>query len=173
MTDEERELIDACGDIREDLWHDITGAMNQRDAEYCGSVGERLKGLADIERVDRVVVALRAWLKAVTILLLCLVPHVASAQSPAPYAVVIAGNVADIWTTQRAFDRGLVEGNPLLGQHPKFSTLVATKVATTAVTILAMRTLASHGHPTLAKVLGYTLGGVTLAVAGHNERAGR
>lgn len=91
---------------------------------------------------------------------------------PAPYAVMVLGNVADLWTTQQAFTRGAVEGNGMIGGNPIVK-IAAMKVSFTFAVALAMKTLAAHGHPKAARVLGYVDGGLTFAVSAHNHRVAR
>ena len=88
------------------------------------------------------------------------------------YAVMVSGNVMDLWTTHRAFQRGAVEGNGFVsGQSIK--TLIATKASFVFGLTVLMRHLEQTGHPRAAKVLGYIDGGVTWGVAAHNTRVMR
>jgi hypothetical protein len=97
---------------------------------------------------------------------------VAARVGPAPYVVMVAGNVADLWTTQQAFSRGAIEGNGLIGGRPIVK-LALMKMSFTCAMALAMRTLTAHGHPRIATVLGYVDGGITFGVAAHNHRVAR
>lgn len=58
---EKRALLDACSKLSEDEWNDITGAMSQRDMEFCCNAREAKEGGESIERVGNVVDALRKW----------------------------------------------------------------------------------------------------------------
>ena len=88
-----------------------------------------------------------------------------------PYAALLGGEAADIGTTLAAKKRGAVESNPLLGDFGPAA--IAGKVGTAAAMALAMRYLANHGHPTLAKALGYGSGAALGAVAAHNTTVGK
>lgn len=95
---------------------------------------------------------------------------------PAPswpaYAAMVGGNAADLWTTHDAFSRGAVEGNGILNGHP-ITILTLSKLSCVLAIGLVMRRLERHGHPRVAKFLGYIDGGVTSAVAWHNARVQR
>lgn len=91
---------------------------------------------------------------------------------PGPYAALIGGNAADLFTTLDAIrsKRG-VEGNPVMrGMGP--GGIAAMKIGGTAAQVLALKAL-SQKKPTLAKWLGYGLGGAMGGLAIHNARAGR
>lgn len=53
----------ACDALSEDIWDDITGAMQQRDHEFCCNAKEREAGQRDIELVAELIEALRGWRK--------------------------------------------------------------------------------------------------------------
>lgn len=89
------------------------------------------------------------------------------------YSVMVAGNVADLWTTQSALASGRAhEGNPAL-QRQGIGTITVAKVCGVVAIGVAMRTLAQHGHPKVARVLGFVDGGVTFTAAMHNQQVGR
>ncbi len=110
------------------------------------------------------------------LLLLLLTPIAASAQDTpfhaAPYVVLVAGQVADLWTTQAAIGRGAVETNPGLAGTSR-ATLALTKVGGTVVLVGLMRLMETHGHPTAAHVFGYLSGGASVALAISNARVQR
>jgi hypothetical protein len=83
-----------------------------------------------------------------------------------PYAALLGGEAADIGTTLAAKSRGGKESNPLLGDFGPGA--IAGKAGTALAMTLLMRYLAGHGHPTLAKSLGYGSGAGLGAVAAHN-----
>lgn len=106
--------------------------------------------------------------------LLALVSTAASAQDApalhlAPYTVMVAGNVADLWTTKAAFDAGAHEGNGLTSTT-RIAPIALSKACFAVGLGLAMRQLERHGHPRIAQLLGYVDGGVTFAAAAHNAR---
>mgnify|MGYP001617764181 FL=1 len=86
----------------------------------------------------------------------------------APYAAVVAGNVADLQTTKAAFARGAHEGNGFTATT-NILPIAAAKISFMAGTMLAMRALETHGHPRWAKVIGYVDGGATFLAAWHNR----
>jgi hypothetical protein len=88
-----------------------------------------------------------------------------------PYAALFGGEAADIGTTVAAKARGGKESNPLLGDFGPAA--IAAKLGTAGAMALAMRYLASHGHPGLAKALGYGSGAALGAVAAHNSQVGK
>lgn len=90
----------------------------------------------------------------------------------APYLVMVAGNVADLWTTQSAIGRGALETNPVLAGSSR-ATLALAKVGGTVAFAVVMRALEAHGHPTIAKWFGYVDGAAMFAVAAHNARVQR
>lgn len=100
----------------------------------------------------------------------------ASAQEIKPdwtaYTVMVSGNVADLWTTQQAFNRGGHEGNGITATS-QIGPLAVSKVSAVVGVGLAMRLLERHGHPKLAKFVGFIDGGVTFSAALHNRGVGR
>lgn len=89
---------------------------------------------------------------------------------PAPYIVMIAGNVADLWTTKAAMDTGRAhEGNPAWVRQD-IGTLTAVKIGGVIAIAVIMLMLETHGHPRAAKILGYMDGGLTVGVSAHNWR---
>lgn len=100
----------------------------------------------------------------------------ASAQEIKPdwtaYTVMVTGNVADLWTTKAAFDAGAREGNGLTTTS-RIAPLALSKVSAVVGIGLAMRLLEQHGHPRIAKALGFVDGGVTFGAAVHNRRVAR
>ncbi len=104
----------------------------------------------------------------------------ASSRTIAPYAAMVAGNVADLATTDACLHRpGCSEKNAAAGSlldpsrpgvTPAF---VAAKVGTTAALGGAMVYLQTHGHPTAAKVLGYVDASAMFGIAWHNSTVAR
>lgn len=89
------------------------------------------------------------------------------------YSVMVAGNVADLWTTHDALSSGRAhEGNPVLARQG-IGTITVAKVCGVVAIGVAMRTLAQHGHPKVARALGFLDGGVTFTAAMHNQQVGR
>lgn len=85
-----------------------------------------------------------------------------------PYAVMLAGNMADLWTTKVALDTGRAhEGNPALN-HQGMGRITAVKVGGVSFFIFAMRVLETHGHPKAARLMGYIDGGAMFGVVAHN-----
>lgn len=77
----------------------------------------------------------------------------------APYLALLGGQAGDVGSTLYNLHRGYHELNPVLGgREDNIPRIVATKAATTAGMMLLMRLLAAHGHPGLAKLMGYTGG---------------
>lgn len=96
-------------------------------------------------------------------------------QKPAwsAYTVLVAGNVADLWTTQAALASGRgYEGNPALWKQG-IGQIAIAKTGGVLVLVGAMRFLETHGHPKIARALGFIDGGVTVSAALHNTRVGR
>jgi hypothetical protein len=91
---------------------------------------------------------------------------------PYPYVADAAGDLADGLSTYAALKTGHAsEGNPLLPNSG--AGVLAIKAASILPEALAMRWLAGHGHPTIAKVLGYGLGAAGGAAAVHNVGVAR
>lgn len=88
------------------------------------------------------------------------------------YTVMVCGNVADLWTTQQAFSRGGHEGNGITATS-QIGPLAVSKVSAVVGVGLAMRLLERHGHPKLARAIGFIDGGVTFSAALHNRGVGR
>lgn len=74
------------------------------------------------------------------------------------YAVLAAGQLADIKTTQHTVAAGCVESNPLIGAEATMPRLITLKLVTLAPTIIGMAVLERHGHPKIARRLGYVMG---------------
>ena len=53
----------ACDAISDDLWSDITGAMAQRNDEFCCSPREQEDGRKEVALVDQLLEAVREWRK--------------------------------------------------------------------------------------------------------------
>ena len=88
-----------------------------------------------------------------------------------PYAALAGGNVFDTLTTVDALRSGRgKEGNPLLGQNP--AVIAALKLLATVPEALVLRWLGKD-HPTVAKALGYGIGGLGAAVGARNLMVGR
>jgi hypothetical protein len=94
------------------------------------------------------------------------------ASTVAPYCVLIAGNVADLVSTQQAFKRGAVESNPFMAGEG-LGRISSRKAITAGLMIVLMRALETHGHPTAAKWIGYVDGSVMFAAALHNQQVRR
>lgn len=88
------------------------------------------------------------------------------------YLAMVAGNGADLATTQQAFTRGAHEDNGFTSTT-RIGPLAVSKVSFTVGMALAMRLLDAHGHPRAARMLGFVDGGVTFGVAAHNAGVGR
>lgn len=89
------------------------------------------------------------------------------AQALAPSIAIVAGSALDLGTTLHALQGTGQETNPVLS-HGGTASLVATKVALTALTLWGMRRLSAAGHPKMATWMGY-LGGIGFgAIALHN-----
>lgn len=87
----------------------------------------------------------------------------------APYLAAASGQVMDGISTLHAFNHGAHETNPMIGQSS--GKLIALKAGTAAGTMLLMKKLAEQGHPTAAKILGYSLGAFGNGLAMHNFNA--
>lgn len=108
-----------------------------------------------------------AAVKVLAVLLVLILPALASAQS----TPIILGNAADLVSTELAVRRaGIVEANPIMGRSP--GQRVAVKAAATAAQVWMVQRI-GRTHPTVAKVLGYGIGGLMGSVALHNARIGR
>lgn len=87
-----------------------------------------------------------------------------------PIAAAIAGNVADLVSTEIALSRGGArEANPVMQGTAQ---RIALKAGTTALTVWAIKKLAPQ-HPKTAAVLGYTVGAVMGGLAVNNVRVMR
>ncbi len=96
-------------------------------------------------------------------------PH---AIGPWPYLAMGTGSGADLLTSLAAIRGGARELNPLLA-HGGVAGHVAVKAGGTAAIMALMRYLAEHGHPTLAKGIGYGGGAGFGALPAHNATVGR
>lgn len=76
----------------------------------------------------------------------------------APYAAAIGGQAADAASTLWNFHRGYGESNGTYGGGQPVGKVLATKAALGIGVPLLMRYEAQHGHPTVAKALGYLTG---------------
>jgi len=84
-----------------------------------------------------------------------------------PITAVIAGNVADLVSTEIALSRGGVhEVNPLMQTTAR---RVAAKAGATAFTVWAVKRIAPKS-PKVAAVVGYSLGAVMGGIAVRNYR---
>ena len=151
----------------------------------------RMGGKASMQnrtKAERVAMAKKAaaarWKKAAKIaVVLLLFAGTAQAQEQpkphlfadlAPYVVLIGGNVADVVTTQQCLQRiGCHELNQAFGQYPSATRLIVAKSISAGAMIVLMRVFETHGHPRLAKFMGYVGGGVTFAAAVHNTGVAR
>lgn len=57
----ESRLAAACDALSDDLWTDVTGAMAQRNDEFCCSQSESLEGKKEVALIAELVDAVRAW----------------------------------------------------------------------------------------------------------------
>ena len=112
------------------------------------------------------------------LLLLCavlLTPVLAQAQpssgrAPDALGAIVIGNALDALSTEIALQRpGVHAVNPILGQSLPRRLMV--KSLGTVATVYLTRTFAKR-HPTVARVLGYSIGGALSVVAVHNVRMG-
>jgi hypothetical protein len=86
-----------------------------------------------------------------------------------PYAALVAGQTADMVSTQAALNRGCAEGNArVYGAHPSSAKLIATKALSTAGIVGAMHLLHKVGWVKAEKVFGYVGGGVGAGTAAWN-----
>jgi len=99
-------------------------------------------------------------------------PAASRAINLTPYVLMVAGNAADLWTTKAAFDRGAQEANSIMAGL-SIGQIAVAKGATTAGMVILMRFLETHGHPRVAKVIGYVDAGATFTAAAHNHRVQR
>lgn len=103
-------------------------------------------------------------------------PVAAQERPPAPdwpaYSVMVAGNVADIWTTHQAFSRGAQEGNGLTSTQ-RIGSIAISKACAVFAVGMTMRLIERHGHPRIAKAVGWFDGSVTFGAALHNHRIAR
>lgn len=98
-------------------------------------------------------------------------PHITGI-GPWPYLALGAGEAADAGSTALALSRsGTQEGNPLLPQNA--ASIAGLKAAITIPMMIGMHYLAEHGHPTIAKVIGYGGGALGAGIAAHNMTVGR
>lgn len=85
------------------------------------------------------------------------------------YGVLIAGNIADIGTTQEAFSRGAHESVGLLTAGTQdIKTIAISRIIIVSGLAYLMHSAQKHDHPTLAKMIGFIDGGLTLGAAIHN-----
>jgi hypothetical protein len=93
-----------------------------------------------------------------------------------PYAVLIAGQMADVTTTVHQINTPALhcrEANPLFGAHPSTMKLLLPKVAVVAGVSLFMRLAEVKGTRAgrnVAKAVGYALGAMGATAAGLNVR---
>jgi hypothetical protein len=89
-----------------------------------------------------------------------------------PYVALVGGAAADLGTTYVGFQHGAVEGNRLtgFGGTQNIKPLIVTKALGTVAVSSIVWYLAGHGHPKLAKALGYTVGGMWGTAAVLNVR---
>lgn len=78
---------------------------------------------------------------------------------PWPYVALVAGNVLDVYSTERQIARGCVEANPLYGSRvPSLGRIVAVKAAVLVPLSVALAQLQRGGHQTAAARLGWVAG---------------
>lgn len=71
----------------------------------------------------------------------------------APISTMIGSQLADIGSTLYAKSHGAQEANPLI---PNSAAMMGIKGAYAVANYLIMKHLAENGHPTAAKIMGYT-----------------
>ena len=89
----------------------------------------------------------------------------------APYAALLGGQGADLFSTLHNFDRGLVEANGIYGEGQPRAAVAATKGGIMLGMTLLMKHLAKT-NPNAAKALGYIVGGAGAVPAIHNMMQG-
>jgi len=106
----------------------------------------------------------------ISILLACfLIALPASAQTPiyeVSRGAMYAGLAFDLATTERALNHGFYEANPLLGQNRLQRISIAS--GTVLLTDWFTHQLARNGHPKLATVTNFIVGGAHIGAAAHN-----
>ena len=85
----------------------------------------------------------------------------------ASYATLVAGNAADVWSTEHVLATGGHESNTTLNGS-SLGRIVATKAITVGATAVLMTVLTKSGHPKIAAVFGFGSGGIGFAAAAHN-----
>jgi hypothetical protein len=117
--------------------------------------------------------------EGVAVLCLCLLAFASPVQASwdlKPYAVLIAGQMADVTTTVHQINTPALhcrEANPLFGAHPSTMKLLLPKVAVVAGVSLFMRLAEVKGTRAgrnVAKAVGYALGAMGATAAGLNVR---
>jgi hypothetical protein len=112
-------------------------------------------------------------LVAALILLAIAAPASAQPVGAAPYVVLVFGSSVDLGATLHGIQSGRArEGNPLRS-HGGTPGLVAGKVAGTALLGWGMMRIARHGHPRLAKFVGYAAGIALTGLGARNTQVGR
>lgn len=104
------------------------------------------------------------------VLVLCAISapaHAEDTQLRRPLLLMTAGCVADLWSTKAVLDSGGHESYPFM-RDAGFGQIVAQRIAGTVAWAVAMRTLEKHGHPRLAKTIGYVNVGLLFGATVHN-----
>ncbi len=123
----------------------------------------------EVERVIEEAQRYKRLVKPLLLILLLAWSAPATAQT-APTAALVAGSTLDLATSVRALQQpNTREANPFLA-HGGTAGLVAGKVATTAGLVWVMHRLATSGHATAAKVIGFGGGALLTSIAIRNER---
>lgn len=79
---------------------------------------------------------------------------------------VVAGSLADGWTTHQAFERGAIEANPAYAPLGERRMMVVHAALITG-TLIGLSRLA-RTRPRLAKGIALVMGGIGFAAAAHN-----
>lgn len=115
--------------------------------------------------------------QSLTFLSVCLMASVVQAETlrdrslhVTPYAVLAAGQTADVWSTTRNFSRGCTEANRgVFGSaQPSVGRLVAVKALGMLPSVVVTALLQKAGHQKAANVVGAIGGAVGFGAAGFN-----
>jgi len=91
-----------------------------------------------------------------------------------PYALLVAGQAADVVTTRGALSRGCVEGNVnTFGPQPSTGKLVGQKAMVLAPVVLLMAVADKHGHHAPSWISTGIISGLAFNAAAHNLQCGR
>ena len=95
-------------------------------------------------------------------------PETPRAKLLIPYTALVAGSAADVVSTYYGLQGNCRESNPLFGKEPSAVTIVASKALVVAPIAVAMHFANKHGHPKVAKFMGYYGGGLGVAMGARN-----